>query len=159
MPEIIRKYADMLYPTPQRKPVSLEMAVGRGMQDDFETYPGRNDGLLRQNPLVSIIADALDEATIAAAQQNIGEYKGGDSGKVIKRFMKDIAGNIPAGLRNAMIRMASENAVIPAGNREITFAPSEGGRGMDTTLSNVFGGDLTLGLDPSFLGLRFQRQF
>lgn len=113
--------------------------------------------LLSKNPLTAILLNAVRQSALNAAQINQGEFKGGQTGMVAKRLLKDTAGGLPSAFRNAMIQVASENAAIPVGKREITFAPSE--RGVETNLSNVFGGNATLSLDPNFLGVKFARRF
>lgn len=160
MAEILRKYADDQYPT---RPLPFKMDTDlRGEISDIENENSLS-ATISGNPILKIIANALDDARVKGATKNIGEYKGKESGKVIKNFLKDSASEIPESLRSefrkALIDIASENVSIPIGQRNMTFAQSEAGQGMDATLSNVYGGDLTFALDPQFLGLKFRKQF
>lgn len=140
MADVIRRYSDDLFPT------------GKTERPGFS-------GLMAQNPLTEIIANALRNAQAQAASKNVGEYKGSESKRAITNFAKDFLKGLPSGMREAMIQMAIENAVIPVGKRQVTFSPSESGLGLNAKLSNTFGGDITLGLDPNFYGLTYQRQF
>ena len=143
MAAVIRQYSDRLYPTRDG--------------DALNQPPSPLTEAMYQHPVTALIASALSQAQIDSAFKNAQQTSGGDSGKVIGGFAKDLVKNLPKKLRGSLINMVASNAVIPFGKKTMTFAPNESG--VDVNLSNAMGGDMTLSVDPKFVGLKYQRQF